>query len=45
MELSILQNIIIESIDSKANLILSASHQIHDHPELSHQERIASGYI
>jgi amidohydrolase len=45
MELSILQNTIVESIDSKADVILSASHQIHDHPELSYQERFASGLL
>jgi amidohydrolase len=45
MEMSIPKNTIVESIDSKADVILSASHQIHDHPELSYQEVFASGLL
>ncbi len=45
MELTTLQNTIINSINSKASVILSTSHQIHDHPELAYQEVFASGLL
>ena len=45
MELSTLQNSIIQTIDSNAESILSVSHQIHSHPELGYQEFFASGLL
>ena len=45
MELDSQQKIIIETIDTASETILSISHQIHEHPELAHEEKFASGLL
>jgi amidohydrolase len=45
MEINAPQKLIVESIDAKFDMIISASHQIHEHPELSYQEIFASGLL
>jgi amidohydrolase len=45
MELSALQNELIEVIDAKADTILSVSHRIHDNPELGYDEVFAASIL
>src|SRR5574341_952081 len=45
MKLDPQQGKILKAIDAASETILSASHQIHDHPELGYQEVFASGLL
>ncbi len=45
MKLDPQQGKILQAIDAASETILSASHQIHDHPELGYQEVFASGLL
>jgi amidohydrolase len=45
MELNDVQKEILEAIDANVDTIISASHRIHDHPELGYQEVFASGLL
>jgi amidohydrolase len=45
MNLSPLQEKIIQAVDAAADTILKVSHQIHDHPELGYEEVFASGLL
>ena len=45
MELSPLQQQILQAVDEAADTILDVSHQIHSHPELGYEEVFASGLL
>ena len=45
MEFNPIQNKIINAIDAETETIFSASHQIHDHPELGYAEKFASNLL
>ena len=45
MPLNDFQKEIVDAIDASAHSIISASHQIHDHPELGYQEVFASSLL
>ncbi len=45
MKLDERQANILQAIDSATETILSASHKIHDHPELGYKEVFASGLL
>ena len=45
MELSTLQQLIIQAVEEARDTILDVSHQIHAHPELGYEEVFASGLL